>query len=274
MQHRGPIALFDSGEGGLTVLRHLWRQYPGEHFLYAADSLHFPYGPKPLNTVRTWFLAFLDFFLAEDARAIVIACNTATAAALDEARRRSPVPVIGVVEPACQRALQDSAQSRIGVLSTEGTYRSGLYPHLILGIKPDAHVVSRPCPVLVEMAENGQVDGEDVRFRVAECVEPVLATGVDTVILGCTHFPHMEQVFREVVGDRAVIIDPGMEVAEQLPQHVPDLRRDGSGHVTAFTTGNPRQFQDIAQLLVPELPLSVHTLQWDQEEWRLRHPSR
>lgn len=259
----GPIALFDSGEGGLTVLRQLVERFPQERFLYAADSLHFPYGEKSLDDVRRWFLAFLDFFIEAGARAVVIACNTATAAALAEARARADIPVIGVVEPAARHAQETSRNHRIGVLSTEATYQSGLYPRQLHAIDAALHVVAKPCPVLVIMAEMGQVEGIDVEEEVRQCVAPVLNAGVDTIILGCTHFPHMRHVFNRVVGEKAHIVDPGEEIAEHLAEEM-QLRagRAAPAPVSAWTTGNPAQFTAIAAKLCPHIPIVTRPLFW------------
>lgn len=263
----GPIALFDSGEGGLTVLRQLMGRFSDEQFLYAADSAHFPYGEKTLDEVREWFLAYLDFFLDEGAQAVVIACNTATAAALDIARARTPIPVIGVVEPAVQRATAISRNHRIGVLSTEATFHSGLYPKALKALEPSVTVISKPCPILVIMAENGHVDGRSVEDEVQGCVMPVLEEEVDTIILGCTHFPHMRRVFNRVVGDRIHIVDPGEEIAAYLEQRLdlPPYEKGAPHPVQAWTSGNPDRFITIADKLCPEIPMVARPLYWDHE---------
>lgn len=268
MSSSGPIALFDSGEGGLTVLRQLIQRMPGQKFLYGADSCHFPYGEKSLDQVKAWFLAFLDFFQEAGAGAVVIACNTATAAALLDAQRRARIPVIGVVDPACERAARLSQNGRVGVLSTEATHISGLYPARLGEIRPDLSVLSKPCPILVVMAENGQIDGINVEDAVRACVEPVLDTGVDTVILGCTHFPHMRTVFNRAVGHRAAIVDPGEEIADRLAawQTVPSS--ESPGIVEAWTTGHVDRFIEVARKLCPGIPLAAHALEWHHHRLR------
>ncbi|MCY0879741.1 MAG: glutamate racemase [Firmicutes bacterium] len=260
----GPIALFDSGEGGLTVLRTLRQQLPQYRFLYGADSGHFPYGEKSLDDVRQWFLAFLDFFVHRGASAVVIACNTATAAALDEAKARSPVPVIGVVDPAARRAAEVTKNGKIGVLSTESTYRSRLYPRTLKALNPALMVVAKPCPILVSMAENGDTEGYHVEDKVRQCVEPVLETGVDTIILGCTHFPHMRQAFNRVVGQAAAIIDPGEEVGVALAAAHIEVApvQSADDPITAWTTADPGRFTEIARKLCPEIPLIAEPLMW------------
>ncbi len=259
-----PVALFDSGEGGLTVLRHLVERFPGEHFIYAADSAHFPYGDKSLDTVRDWFLAFLQFFVTQGARAVVIACNTATAAALDAARDAVDIPVFGVVEPAAVRAARITGNGHVGVLSTLGTFNSGLYPQFLTRQNPDLQVVAKPCPILVTMAENGTVRGASVEQEVRQCVTPVLEQGVDTIILGCTHFPHMREVFNHVVDGQAVIVDPGEEAADLLEQELGLApQRSSVSEVQAWTSGDPIRFRAIAHLLCPNIPLRAHPLIWN-----------
>lgn len=259
-----PVALFDSGEGGLTVLRHLVERFPGERFIYAADSAHFPYGDKSLDTVRDWFLAFLQFFVTQGARAVVIACNTATAAALDAARDAVDIPVFGVVEPAAVRAARITGNGHVGVLSTLGTFNSGLYPQFLTRQNPDLAVVAKPCPILVTMAENGTVRGASVEQEVRQCVTPVLEQGVDTIILGCTHFPHMREVFNHVVDGQAVIVDPGEEAADLLEQELGLApRRSSVSEVQAWTSGDPTRFRAIAHLLCPNIPLRAHPLIWN-----------
>ncbi len=265
MSSSGPIALFDSGEGGLTVLSQLIQRMPGQKFLYGADSCHFPYGEKSLDQVKAWFLAFLDFFQEAGAQAVVIACNTATAAALPEAQRRARIPVIGVVGPACERAARITENGRVGVLSTEATHRSGLYPARLHEIRRELFVLSKPCPILVVMAENGQIDGINVEDAVRACVEPVLDTGVDTVILGCTHFPHMRTVFNRAVGDRAFIVDPGEQIADRLAAELPGSPLGSYGTVEAWTTGRVDRFIDVARKLCPSIPINAHALTWQHQ---------
>lgn len=258
----GPIALFDSGEGGLTVLKRVLALYPGEDYLYLSDSVHFPYGPRDLSEVRGFFLAILDFFLAEGARAVVVACNTATAAALDDARRVSPVPVVGVIEAGAKAAAEQSQNRRVGVLATLATCQSGIYRRTLERFGPDLTVVERPCPLLVVLAESGHTDGAESRSAVGGCVAPLLAADVDTIILGCTHFPHMERAFQAMVAGRARLIDPGDETAKALPRDVDDLRTSGVGRITSYTTGDPALQARVGRELWPERPLKPLPLAW------------
>ena len=259
-----PIGMFDSGEGGLTVLKRARDLYPGEHYLYAADSGHFPYGSRSLSQVREFFLSFLDFFLTHNVKAIVIACNTATAAALETAQQKSPVPVIGVIQPGVVDAIHASQSGIIGILSTEATYQAGVYPSYLKALNPQVKIVAYPCPILVTMVESGQTDGPLVEDRVRQCTHALLSHNADTVILGCTHFPHMEHIFTKVMNDQAVIIDPGLSTARLLPSILGPLNTTGEGSMTFYTTGDPKVALHIARILWPDLVEEPRQLIWDR----------
>lgn len=256
------IAIFDSGEGGLTVLRRAWELYPGEHFIYGADSLHFPYGTRTLDDVRELFFRFLDFFLKQNVKAVVIACNTATAAALELSQLKSPVPVIGVVYPGAQKATQTSQTGHIGVLSTQATFASGVYRKAIERYNPEAYVVQWPCPALVTMAEMGNTQTRQARLAVRECLDVVFSHDVDTVVLGCTHFPHMERIFYEEVGDRAAIIDPGYETAKHLQNVLGPLDTLSRGSLSFYTTGSIVEFNRISTSLWPDTVIEAQNVKW------------
>lgn len=264
MNTEGPIAVFDSGEGGLTVLRHLVAQLPHASFLYAADSAHFPYGEKSLTDVRRWFMEFMKFFMAHHAQAVVIACNTATAAALKDAQRAFPIPIIGVIDPAVQKALEVTKNHEIAVLSTEATWRSEIYPRHLRALNPGVQVLAKPCPILVTMVENGNIEGRRVEREVRDCLSSILSSTVDTIILGCTHFPHMREVFNRIVQQKAAIVDPGEEIATQI---APFVKPAGSlslaPAVQAWTTGNAKRFTAIAQKLCPNVPMATGHLRWE-----------
>ncbi len=262
-----PIVVFDSGEGGLTLLKQAWALYPGEDYIYICDTEHFPYGQRPLVQVRTFFLGVLTYALTLDPKAVIIACNTATAAALDAARAVSgDVPVVGVVEPGILAAVRVTHNRRIGVLTTVATHRSGIYQNGLRAAEARAVVWQRPCPLLVVLAENGRVTGPESRAAVAHCVQGLLAEDVDTLILGCTHFPHMQAIFAEVVGDRAHLIDPGLETAKILPHYVVGLQREGLGTVSLLTTGQPERVLRVGRQLWEHIVMRPGQLAWEDGE--------
>lgn len=250
-----PIGFFDSGEGGLTVMREVARLLPAEHLVYACDTVRFPYGPRPLDEVRGLFLRFMAFFAAKGCKLVVVACNTATAAALDLETVPLAVPAIGVVEAGAHAAATLSPSGKIGVAATQGTVNSGMYERRILSNRPHAVVLQRPCPILVLRAEEGVISGPEVRAEVARCLAPLIRQGVDTLVLGCTHFPHMQAVIADVCGPGIQLVDPGREtavaVAKWLAAHNLTNPARERGTSTYFTTGDPDRFTAVATRLWP-----------------------
>lgn len=254
-ERAAPIGFFDSGEGGLTVARQVAERLPGERILYACDTAHFPYGPRPLAEVRSFVLRFMQFFAAQGCKLVVIACNTATVAIRDLLdSRATAVPAIGVVGPGARAAAQSSRTGRIGVAATAGTCKSGLYPELIRKERPDSFVAQAACPILVIRAEEGVITGPTVRLEVSSSLMPILSEGVDTLVLGCTHFPHMAGVIADVCGPGIRLIDPGEATATAVAawleaHHLANPSGDGGRRFC--TTGDPERFTHVATQLWP-----------------------
>jgi glutamate racemase len=250
-----PIGFLDSGEGGLTVMREVAGMLPGEYLIYACDTLHFPYGPRRMTEVRSFFLQFMEFFAAQNCKLVVVACNTATAAALDLLEGGTlPVPAMGVVPPGARAAAVASPSGRIGVAATQGTCASGIYPALIRRFRPEAVVVQEPCPILVIRAEEGIISGPEVRGEVERCLAPLMQAGVDTLVLGCTHFPHMRAVIADVVGPEVRLVDPGVATAADVAARLTAeglVNPAGTGRWAFFTTGDPQRFTEVASRLWP-----------------------
>ena len=210
-----PVGVFDSGIGGLTVVREIYRQLPGESVLYFGDTARVPYGPKSPDTVRRYSREIASFLLAEDVKAIVIACNTATAHALASLRHSTSVPVIGVVEPGARAAVR-ATNGHVGVIGTSGTIRSGAYERAIHAIDPAVRVSSRACPMLVPLVEEGWLEHGVTRQVADEYLAPLLEAGVDTVVLGCTHYPLLKPLLCRAVGAGVQLIDSAAETAAEL----------------------------------------------------------
>lgn len=249
-----PLGFFDSGEGGLTVTRVVAGLLPGENLVYACDTARFPYGPRPLAEVRGFFGRFMTFFAQKGCKLVVVACNTATAAALDLLETGFAIPAIGVVAPGARAAAAASPLGRIGVAATQGTCDSGIYPRMIAAVRPGAQVLQVDCPIMVIRAEEGVISGPEVRSEVARCLTPLVEDGVDTLVLGCTHFPHMQSVIADVVGPQVRLIDPavatGAEVAAWLRER--GLLNPGrAGSREFYTTGDPQRFVQVSQRLWP-----------------------
>lgn len=212
---QAPIGVFDSGLGGLSVLREIRQLLPHEDLLYVADSAHVPYGDKPESHIRIRSLALARFLYSQGAKAIVVACNTATAAAVSLLREELPVPVIGM-EPALKPAVAATRSGVVGVLATVGTLASARFAALLARYAGDVEVITQPCPGLVEQVELGDLDGPLTQALIRRYTVPLLARGADTLILGCTHYPFLQQVIAEVAGPDVSLIHTGPAVARQV----------------------------------------------------------
>jgi glutamate racemase len=219
-----PIGVFDSGMGGFTVMRRIIDHLPGESVIYLGDNARGPFGPRDLGEVRGFTLQIASYLEGLGVKLIVIACNSASAAGLLEAQRRCRVPVIGVIEPGARGAVQATANRRIGVIGTRVTVGSRVYPKAIHALDAGAHVFSRACPTLVERVERGEVDGPEVEAEVRGYLRPLLRRGIDTLILGCTHYPLLQPLISRVAGDGVVLINSAEEVAREVEEK---LKRRG-----------------------------------------------
>lgn len=216
MSKSAPVGVFDSGVGGLSVLREIQTLLPHESLLYVADSGHVPYGEKTAEFIRQRSQVITDFLLEQGAKALVVACNTATAAAITELRAHYPdLPIIGM-EPAVKPAAAATRSGVVGVLATTGTLQSAKFAALLDRFANDVRVVTQPCPGLVELIEAGALHTDETRRLLARYVEPLLAAGCDTLILGCTHYPFLKPLLLEMVPAHVSLIDTGLAVARQL----------------------------------------------------------
>jgi glutamate racemase len=268
MSDSRPIGVFDSGVGGLTVLRELRHQVPAERLLYVADLEHFPYGPRPQRQVRDLALDLIAMLASMDTKLVVIACNTATAAALHAARERFDIPIVGVIAPGAQAAATATRTGRVAVLSTEGTRASGEYVQAIKEANPGVLVLSEAAPDLVEIVEDGDADTP----RADAALEPVLARvfewDADTLVLGCTHYPLLRRALGRVIGPRRLrVVDSADTTAARVKRilAVNHLTADaghagtGMASVDMMVTADPERFAASASRLFDE-PLPVPRL--------------
>ncbi|MCK4509414.1 MAG: glutamate racemase [Desulfuromonadales bacterium] len=210
------IGVFDSGVGGLTVLRELRDQIPDESLVYLGDTARVPYGTKSSTTVLRYAHEAANFLLAQQVKLLVVACNTASAVALDDLEKRNQVPVVGVIEPGARRALEVTRNGCIGVVGTEGTIRSGAYEHALRAGRPDVMVHAAACPLFVPLAEEGWAGHEVARLIAHEYLAPLLEKSIDTLVLGCTHYPLLKQMLQEVVGPDVQLVDSAQETAKAV----------------------------------------------------------
>ena len=208
-----PIGVFDSGLGGLTVAAEVMRQLPAEGLIYFGDTARVPYGPKAPSTVRRYSREIASFLEREGVKAIVVACNTATAHALTALRAELHVPVIGVIEPGARAAVAATRSGNVGVIGTAGTIRSGAYERAIRELAPDARITVQPCPLFVPLVEEGWLDKDATRLVAEEYLEPLIDAGVDSVVLGCTHYPLLKPMLAAVLGNGVQLIDSAAESA-------------------------------------------------------------
>ena len=216
MSSAAPVGVFDSGVGGLSVLGEIRARLPAEALLYVADSGHVPYGEKSPEYIRERCRRIADFLLGQGAKALVLACNTATAAAVAELRERHPgLPIVGM-EPAVKPAAAATRSGTVGVLATTGTLKSARFAALLDRFASDVKVITQPCPGLVECVEQGALAAPATRALLESYVQPLLAAGCDTLILGCTHYPFLKPLLRELVPAGVELVDTGAAVARQL----------------------------------------------------------
>lgn len=231
--NQAPIGIFDSGIGGLTVARAIFDRLPAESTIYFGDTARVPYGPKSPATVRRYSREILAWLLEQHVKAVVIACNTSTAHALDELRSVSPVPVIGVIEPG-SRAAVAASRSVIGVIGTTGTIASEAYPRAIWRRKPGARVLQQACPLFVPFVEEGWFDHPSLELVAQEYLAPLIEQGMDALVLGCTHYPLVKPLLQRVVGANVRLIDSAEETAAALAEilHRDSLEAEGGEPVT------------------------------------------
>jgi glutamate racemase len=222
--NRAPIGIFDSGIGGLTVARAIYERLPHESTIYFGDTARVPYGPKSPDTVRRYSLEILHWLLGQGVKAVVIACNTSTAHALDALQTASPVPVIGVIEPGARAAVAALHRGPIGVIGTAGTIASNAYARAIQAVRPGTAVEQRACPLFVPLVEEGWFEHPAAELIAAEYLAPLQRAKVDVMVLGCTHYPLLKPLLQRAMGPDITLIDSGEETAATV---VEVLRANG-----------------------------------------------
>ncbi|MCP4423146.1 MAG: glutamate racemase [Chloroflexi bacterium] len=261
-----PIAVFDSGVGGLSVLRHIRAQTPQEQLVYLADQANVPYGSRSLAEIRAFCEAITRFLLKEfNAKLIVVACNTASGAALTHLRQTFPgTPFVGM-EPAVKPAAVQTKRGKVGVLATAGTFQSQRYEALMARFAQGVDVFEDPCRGLVELIESGKIDTLETERLLRACVTPMLTAGVDTLVLGCTHYPFIRPLLAQIVGPDIVIIDPAPAVARQtariLLQRALSAPAGSLGGALALTTGDVSKLADFAERAL-SFPAEVKMAVW------------
>ena len=248
-----PIGVFDSGVGGLTVLRELQRQLPSESTIYFADLGHFPYGPRYQAQVRHFALNIIRFLEKLDVKMVVIACNTATAAALNTAREVFDIPIIGVITPGAEAAVAATKNKRVGVISTEGTMQSQEYLHAIREANPAIHVLPKAAPQLVDLVESGKADAPETEAVLREALRDIQDYRADTLILGCTHYPLLKPLITKITGGNMTVVDSAETTAARVKRVLAKNGLESAENETArhqiYVTGSPERFTETARHL-------------------------
>nr|WP_307828104.1 glutamate racemase [Nocardioides sp. SYSU D00038] len=244
-----PIGIFDSGFGGLTVARSVIDQLPHESIRYVGDTARQPYGPKPIGEVREYALECLDHLVEEGVKALVIACNSASAAMLRDARERYDVPVVEVILPAARRAVAATRNGRIGVICTRATAESLAYDDAFAAA-PHVELLTRACPSFVDFVEAGVTAGDELLAAAHDYLDPLTEAGVDTLVLGCTHYPLLTGVISYVMGDGVTLVSSAEECAKDVYRMLATtglMRESGEPSYSFSTTGSPAEFETIGR---------------------------
>ena len=244
------IGIFDSGVGGLTVVHALLEALPAEHLIYLGDTGRYPYGTKSAETVTRYSVENSDFLAGRGIKLLVVACNTASAVALPTLESRYDVPVVGVILPGARAALAKSRNRRVGVIATEGTIASGAYQRALRSLDGGLEIYTRACPLLVPLAEEGWVDGDVPRSVVETYLGSLRRSGIDTLVLGCTHYPLLRPVIAEAMGEGVTLVDSAEETAREVAATLATkglARAGGAGSSSFFVTDVPDRFVRIGQ---------------------------
>ncbi|MDH4227718.1 MAG: glutamate racemase [Deltaproteobacteria bacterium] len=252
-----PIGIFDSGIGGLTVLKEIIRTLPNEDTIYLGDTARVPYGTKSKETVIKYSLKITDFLLRFDIKMLVVACNTATAYALEELRSTLPIPVVGVIEPGAAAAVRASVKGKIGVIGTEGTIRSSAYVNAIKKVDPTIEVVTQPCQLFVPLVEEGWTDNEVARLTAETYLQKLKNASVDVLLAGCTHYPLLKPILGEIMGEDVEIIDSAATTADAVrltleSKGLLTKARTAKAKHAYYVTDSPERFMKVGKVFIGE----------------------
>ena len=269
MSNEKPIGIFDSGFGGLTVARAVMDLLPSEDVVYFGDTARYPYGPKPLDEVREFAFQIAEYLIDEhDVKLLVVACNTAAAAALDELSTEVPVPIIGVIAPGTQAAIDVSEVGQIAVIGTVGTINSGAYERAFSDLsKGEIQPLTLACPGFVEFVEKGESSGEQLQVLAERLLAPIVSSNVDTLLLGCTHYPYLARTIGQVVGSNVVLVSSADETAFEVSRQLNEIdllaKKEKEGKRVFISSGDVSWFAEVGQRLFgPELA-SAQAHEWN-----------
>ena len=248
------IGVFDSVLGGLTAVKEIMKLFPDENIVYFGDTSRVPYGTRSKETILKYTYSDINFLLSQDVKMIVIACGTASSAALPEINKEFKVPIFGVVDAGAYEAARVTKNNKIGIIGTTATIRSGSYVKYLKEFKPEAEFYTRACPLFVPLVENGHFNTEVACLVVKEYLEEIKAAGVDTLILGCTHYPLLKEVISEYMGEGVNLISPGEEVAKYLKKKITDDNRHSESRdenqYRYFVSDSVESFEELGSIFL------------------------
>ena len=244
------IGIFDSGVGGLTVYKAIRNAFPEEDIIYFGDTARVPYGPKSPNTIIEYSLQNARFLLQQGIKILIIACNTSSAVALPALQKLTDIPIIGVIEPGAEQAAKTTINNRIGVIGTEGTINSGAYPAAIKKFLPEVQIFSVACPLFVPLAEEGWLEHPAAELITKEYLTPLKEHKIDTLVLGCTHYPLLSKIIQQVMGQEVTLVDSAMAIADYLSIYLSSENDGQRGMDTFYVSDNEAKFARIAERIL------------------------
>jgi glutamate racemase len=257
------IGMFDSGVGGLTVLKEVKKLLPFEHIVYFGDTARVPYGNRSPQAVTKYALESALFLLTKGIKLLAIACNTSSALALHLLQKKFPIPVIGVIDPCAKEVVTSTKNKKVGVIGTKATIKSGAYEKSIHKLDPEIKVFSRSCPLFVPIAEEGLENDEVAHLMAEKYLKDLSQSNIDTLVMGCTHYPILEDVIKKVMGKRVSIVNAGRETAKEIKSILEKkkiLNDKGKGGCEYFVTDSPESFEEIGRRILKEPLIKVKSL--------------
>lgn len=265
-ERNNAIGVFDSGVGGLTVVRALMEGLPLEHIIYFGDTARVPYGVKSIETIRRYATQITEFLLEQEVKALIVACNTMSAVAYGVIEDLSPVPLLGVVDAGARGAVAVTKNKRVGIIGTPATINSSTYVKAIKKYDPEIEIFSQPCPLFVPLAEEGWLDHTVTRLTAQEYLKPVIAQNIDTLVLGCTHYPLLKPLLQEVIGSSIRLVDSAQAIREQthklLDEHNLLNQQPGPPEYRFYVTDVPLRFKEIGARFLGRALTNVTVVKW------------
>ncbi|MGL5315422.1 MAG: glutamate racemase [Peptostreptococcaceae bacterium] len=247
---KSPIGVFDSGLGGLTVLKEIMKMLPNENIIYFGDTARVPYGPRSKETVTKYTFQAINFLISKGVKAIVIACNTATARCLKEANEKYDIPIIGVIEAGARTAAYSTKNKKVGIIGTDGTIRSKAYNVEIGKLDKDIQITDKACPLFVPIVEEGWSNTDIASLTAQRYLKELMDVGIDSLVLGCTHYPLLKRTIGEIVGENVILVNPAKETVKDLKEILEKnniVNHEGNSTYEYYVSDIPERFEALAQ---------------------------